>query len=110
MISLATVMSKPSSLGTPFGPSAKSVYYEPQLTVVHIQRSFPCDLLYIYSQLVALLYMIVQTGSDQVVGRPNGVHVAGKVQIDILHRYDLSISAACGPAFYPEDRVPWKVP
>ena len=53
MISLATVMSKPSSLGTPVGPSAKSVYYEPQLTVVHIQRSFPCDLLYIYSQLVA---------------------------------------------------------
>ena len=39
MISQATVMSKPSSRGTPLGLAAQAVHDVAQLAVVHVHRS-----------------------------------------------------------------------
>ena len=48
--------------------------------------------------------MVVQHGCQQVVGCANGVHVACKVEVDVLHGNDLGISAAGGTALQTEDR------
>ena len=47
---------------------------------------------------------IVDDGRQQVVGHSNHVEVAGKVQIDVFHRYDLRVPAARRPALHSETR------
>ena len=53
-------------------------------------------------QGVALLDAVIHHGGDQVVRRSDGVHVAGEMQVDILHRNDLRIAAAGRAAFHAE--------
>ena len=47
---------------------------------------------------IALLNVVVQHGGKQVVGRADGVEIAGEVQVDIFHRNYLCVSAACSAA------------
>ena len=47
--------------------------------------------------------MVVYHCGKQVVRGAYGVEVAGKVQIDVLHRHYLCISAACGTALNSEN-------
>ena len=54
---------------------------------------------------VALLNVVVHRRADQVVGRGDGVHVAGEVEVDVLHRHHLGIAAPGGPALHPEHRA-----
>ena len=42
--------------------------------------------------------MIVDHRRQQIVGRGDGMKIAGKMQVHILHRNDLGISAACRTA------------
>ena len=49
--------------------------------------------------------MVVQHGAQQVVCRCDGVHIAGKVQVDVLHRHDLRVAAACRAALDAEYRT-----
>ena len=49
--------------------------------------------------------MVVQNGAQQVVGSGDGVHIAGEVQVDVLHRNDLCIAAAGSTAFDAEYRT-----
>ena len=37
--------------------------------------------------------------------RPDGMHVAGKMQVDVFHRHDLRMTAAGRPAFHAETRT-----
>src|SRR5262249_37050782 len=39
---------------------------------------------------------------QQIVGRGDGVEVAGEVQVDVLHRHHLGMAAAGGPALHAE--------
>ena len=75
-------------------PAAKPVHNVPQLPVVHIDAALPCDLLRVDPEGVALLYVVVEHRREQVVRRADGVKVAGKVEVYILHRDDLGIPAA----------------
>src|SRR5699024_7356861 len=50
-------------------------------------------------------HVVVQHGAEQVVCRGDRVHIAGKVQVDVLHRHDLRITAARGAALYAEHRA-----
>ena len=94
MTSLATVMSKPSSRGTPLHPAAQAVHNVTQLAVVHVHAALPGDPLGVDAQRVALLDVVVQHGGQQVVGSADGVEIAGEVQVDVLHGDDLGVAAA----------------
>ena len=49
--------------------------------------------------------MVIQHGGEQVVGRADGVHIPGEVQVDVLHRDNLRIAAARSPALDAENRA-----
>ena len=76
-----------------------------ELTVVHVDDALPSDALDVDAERVALLDVIVQHGSEQVVGSTDGMEVAGEVEVDILHGDDLGVSAASGTALDTEDRA-----
>src|SRR5215510_6432972 len=82
MTSDATVMSNPSSRGKPLAapPSDET-----------IERIAPVD-------------VVVDHGSEQVVRRRDRVEVTGEVEVDVLHRNDLSIAAAGRAALHTERR------
>ena len=90
--------------------AAQSVDDIPQLTIIHIDYALPCDLFDIDAEAVALLDMVVKTSRDQIVGDADGVHIAGKVEIDVFHRYDLRVAAAGRAAFDAEDRSQRRFP
>ena len=48
--------------------------------------------------------MVIQHRRQQVVGGTDGVHIAGKMQVDVLHGDHLRIAAAGGTAFDTEHR------
>ena len=77
----------------------------PQGTVIHIHAAFEQDTPGVDSQLVALLDMVVDHCAEQVIGSGNRVHIAGKMQVDVLHRDNLRISAAGGTTLNAEDRA-----
>ena len=86
-------------------PAAQAVYNVAQLPVVHVHHPLPGDLLDVDAQGVALLNVVVQHSGQQVVGRANGVEVAGEVEVDVLHGDHLGIPAASGPSFDAEHRA-----
>ena len=49
--------------------------------------------------------MVIQHGGQQVVGSANGVEVTGEVQVDVLHRDDLSVAATGSAALNTEHRA-----
>ena len=63
-------------------------------TIIHIETSFPDNLSRINSKLIALLDMVVQKSCQEIVGGGNCMEITGKVQIQILHRHNLRVSAA----------------
>ena len=74
--------------------AAQAVNDEPQLTVVHIDAAAPGDLTGVDAQSVALVDMVIEHRSQQVVGSADGVEVTGEVQVDVLHGDDLCVAAA----------------
>jgi hypothetical protein len=44
--------------------------------------------------------MIVDHRRQQIIGGPDGVKIASKVQIDLFHRHHLRIATASGAAFH----------
>ena len=76
-----------------------------ELAVIHVYGAFPGDLLRIDAESIALLYVVVQHGSQKVVGSADGMEVAGEVEVDVLHGDDLGIAAACRAALDAEDRA-----
>ena len=65
-----------------------------QLAVVHVHRAPPQHAFGVDVQRVALIDVVVEHGGKQVVGRTDGVEVAGEVQVDVFHRQNLRITAA----------------
>jgi hypothetical protein len=48
--------------------------------------------------------MVVDRRRQQIVGKRDGVEVAGEMKVDVLHRHDLRITAACRAALHSEHR------
>ena len=92
------------------GLAAQPVHHEPQLPVVHVHAALPGNLPGIDSQRVPLLDMIVQQRRQQVVRRADRMEVSRKMQVDVLHRHDLGVSAARGSALDPEHRPQARLP
>src|SRR5699024_1686498 len=65
-----------------------------QAAVVDVHATAPGDPARVDAELVALLDVVVDEGSEGVVCGGEGVHVAGEVEVDVLHRDDLRVAAA----------------
>ena len=87
------------------GLAADAVDDMAELTVVHVDDALPSDALGVDAERVALLDVVIQHGSEQVVGSTDGMEVAGEMKVDILHGDDLGVSAAGGTALDTEDRA-----
>ena len=59
---------------------------------------------------IAVVNVVVEGRGEQVVGRGDSVDVPGKVQVDVLHRRDLSIAATRAPALQAEARPERRFP
>ena len=77
----------------------------PQRAVVDVDDARPANGLRVDAQLVAAEEVVVEEGRAQVVRGGDGVEVAGEVDVDLLHRQDLAVAAACGAALEAEDRA-----
>ena len=83
--------------------AAQAINDVAELTVVHVNRTLPGDGLGVDVEGVALLDMVVEHGSQQVVGSTDGVEVAGEVEVDVLHGDNLSVAAAGSAALDAKD-------
>ena len=88
----------------------QTVHHIAQLPVVHIHAPPPGDLPGVDVQGVALIDMVVQHGSQQVVGCADGVEIAGKVEVDILHGNHLCVAAAGCTALDAKDGAEGRLP
>ena len=70
-----------------------------QLAVIHINNTFPNDPARVDIQSIALLHMVIDHCRKQHVCRCNRMEITCKMQVDIFHRHNLGISAACRTAF-----------
>ena len=80
--------------------AAQTVGHEAQLSVIHIHAAFPGNTAWVDVQSVTLIDVVVQHSSQQVVCCADCVHIAGEVQVDVFHRNNLCVTAACSAAFY----------
>ena len=87
------------------GLAAHAVHHVAQLAVVHVHAALPGDLLHVNAQGIALLNVVVQHRGQQIIGCANGVEVPGEVEVDVLHRNDLSIAAAGRAALHAKYRA-----
>ena len=76
-----------------------------QAAVVHVDAAAPRDRVRIDVELVAVHHVRVEERREQVVGGRDRVHVAGEVEVEILHRHDLRVAGAGGAALDAEDRA-----
>ncbi len=102
MTSVATVMSKPSSRRDRVVHPAQPADDVPQGPVVHVHHAVPGDAARVDAEIVGVVEVVVEHGGQQVVGRADGVHVAGEVEVDVLHGHDLGVAAAGRPALHAE--------
>src|ERR1700731_4484658 len=88
----ATVMSKPSSRGKPLAtpPSEDTIERRARSFMSITRRHAPL----IDAERITPIDVVVEERGEQIVGRGDGVEVAGEVEIDVLHRHDLGVAAA----------------
>ena len=96
--------------GNALHPAAQAVDHVAELAVIHVYAPPPGDALDVDAQGVALLDVVVQHSGQQVVGRADGVEVAGEVEVDVLHGDDLGVAAAGGAALHTEHRAEGGLP
>ena len=73
--------------------------------VIHIKASFNLNSSGVDIKFVTLLKRIVEHGTHKIIGRSYCMHIARKMKINVLHRNDLGISAACRSALNSENRT-----
>src|SRR5262249_9040136 len=86
----------------PISCAAEGANGRAQGPVVHVENAPPSNAPRIDAERVAEINVLVDDRGQEIIGRGNGVEVAGEVQIDILHRHALGISAAGGATLNAE--------
>ena len=77
-----------------------------QHPVTHVQHATPRDAVQVDWKIAqAVVDVVVDHRGQQVVGRGDGVKIAGKVQIQPLHRHHLAVAAAGGATLDAESRA-----
>ena len=75
-----------------------------QRPVIHIQSPAPGDAALVEVEFIAPIDVIIDQRGEQIVGRSDGVDIAGEMEIDVLHGHDLGVAATGGAALDPETR------
>ncbi len=79
-----------------------------QRPVVHVEHAAPDDPSHIDIERIAPMDVVVDHRREQIVRRGDGVEISGEMEIDVLHRHDLRITAAgcaaLGAETWPERR------
>ena len=75
-----------------------------QRPVADVDDPRPEDAVRIDAERVLVVEAVVEERAGEVVGGPDGVDVAGQVEVEVLHRDDLAVAAAGRAALDPEDR------
>ena len=109
MTSLAAVMSKPDSRGTPCELAAQADDDVPQRPVVHVQGALPEDAGRVEVD-VAEVEPVVDRRGQQVVRGGDRVEVAGELEVDRVRRLDAAGAAAGGAPLAAEDRPHRRLP
>ena len=78
--------------------------------VVHVKAATVGDGPHVQPQRVPRVDVVVRQGRQQVVGRGQRVHVAGEVQVDVLHRDHLRVSRRPSPRPSCRRPAPAKAP
>ena len=104
MTSEPTVMTNSVSRGTPSSrPPRPMTTWRSARSLMSTTRGqrIPCG-----SMPSGFLWwrLLSRNAAGEVVGRPDGMDVAGQVEVEVLHRDDLAVAAAGRPALDPEDR------
>ena len=104
MTSEATLICHSVSRGTPSSADAEADDRVAQGAVADVDDVRPGDGVRLDAQRVAVMQVVVEERRGQVVGRADGVVVAGQVEVEVLHRHDLAVAAAGRAALDAEDR------
>ena len=86
-------------------PFAESGHHIAQRAVVHVEHTLPKHLLESEPCVAVLIDIVVEQRRDHIVSRCDGMEVASEVQIDVLHRQHLAISATCCATLHAEART-----
>src|SRR5262249_54329265 len=73
-----------------------------QGAIVHVHDALPEDPSHVQPELIALRQVVVEHRGQEVVRGRDCVHVAREVEIDVLHRGNLGVTAARAPAFHAD--------
>ncbi len=84
------------------GDAAQAADDGAQRAVVHVEAAPPRHPPRVDAQRIAPVDVVVDHRGQQVVGRGDGVEVAGEVQVDLVHRHHLRIAAAGRAALHAE--------
>src|SRR5918995_1662412 len=87
------------------GVGAQPHDYIPQGSIVYVHHPSPGNALQLEVEGVALVEVVVDHGGELVVCLGDRVDITGEVQIERLHRHDLAVAAAGGPALDAENRA-----
>jgi hypothetical protein len=98
-------MTKCSSRGNSVADATQPDHAIAECAIVHVDRAGPGDPARIDLQRIALLQMIVEHRREQRVRARDRVKVSREMEIDVIHRNDLRVSAAGGSALHTEDRT-----
>ena len=71
----------------------------PQNAVVHVLATLPNDPARVDPKFISLLDMIVKERRQQIIRGSNRMKISCKMKVQILHRYNLRVSAARCAAF-----------
>src|SRR5262249_55227861 len=86
----------------PVGDAAERGDDRPQRAIIHVHHPPPRDAPTVNAERIAPIDVIVDQRGEQVVRGADGMEIAGEMQINVLHRHDLGIAAAGGPALDAE--------
>ena len=76
-----------------------------ETTVVYVHHAAPENLLQLESLCLVLETVVVQEGSNHVVGLCNGMEIASEMEINLIHRQNLGVTATCSTTLHAEART-----
>ena len=76
-----------------------------QTSIVHIHDATPKNLLEFESLCLVLETVVVQEGSNHVVGLCDGMEIASEMEINLIHRQNLCVTATCSTTLHAEART-----
>ena len=90
--------------------AAQTQHDTAQGAFIQVHHPPPSDSTRINRQFIAMMDMVVDHRRQQIVGAGHGVDVAGEMQVDVFHRHDLGVAAACRAAFDAETGAQRRLP